>query len=386
MRTKSEHFKYFSMNCNLIVGIHSLELHPSARHNLQLLSRLVKANSAEKVDSICMVSANIPCADENLGIISAYLSKVLDLSIDECYNIYYNDFIGNCKDIEQFAPNIQFESFVYNYNFDLYRQRPASVSSFGANKDFIYNPCGRSIFDYLISNDNTLILTDLKINVDIESLEKFHVPLTIIDHAFFITESVLTDTSKFLSLIKYLFIPVDHSNLKYNHIYFPVGNNEVKTDIFLREGEFYSSILGIKKDIYNPLNPEDPMMDDGDCVIRTLCIMSSNHNWSEVYKVSANIGAELKCIVGNSPKAMIRTLSTLNPEYTANVMEGIKEETVGEFMYRHKSGKYIISSTYHMAGYMDGVWYDNKFRLTYENNFLLSPIDFVIEVTGGNEE
>lgn len=48
--------------------------------------------------------------------------------------------------------------------------------------------------------------------------------------------------------------------------------------------------------------------------------------------------------------------------------------TVCEFMNEHKTGKYIIISTYHAFCYMDGVWYDREESFQSADEMLISDV------------
>ena len=134
---------------------------------------------------------------------------------------------------------------------------------------------------------------------------------------------------------------------------------------------FYQELLDIKMEEFNP-NPYKTTSDDiksNDCTIRSYCKLL-HKSWLDVFdditELCKNTGLMYNC-------SKITELYLLDNGYIEyNIDEDII--TVGEFMYKHKSGKYILMTKNHCVCYIDGIWYDNKANLKNPDGFLLDKI------------
>ena len=54
-----------------------------------------------------------------------------------------------------------------------------------------------------------------------------------------------------------------------------------------------------------------------------------------------------------------------------------KHETLGEFMHKHKAGRFIIVLDDHLISYINGTWYDSDDVLKYADLFLTRKILFI---------
>lgn len=133
---------------------------------------------------------------------------------------------------------------------------------------------------------------------------------------------------------------------------------------------FLLNHLGIEYKLYNP-NPKQKKKDTisrDDCYIRALCKFL-NRDWSDISIDLAKRAIRLG-VIPCHVKCSINLMRVLN----IDVYEAKCNESIAQFMYEHKKGKYIIIGSYHTVCYIDGVIYDSAAMCTSVNNFLTDNI------------
>lgn len=136
---------------------------------------------------------------------------------------------------------------------------------------------------------------------------------------------------------------------------------------------FYADLLGVKTEYYNPNPCQEGNEDDedrNDCIVRAICKVL-NKSWRDVFEDMSKFGSSVGMLIDTNPFIELY----LARHGYINISEIISENddiiTVGEFMYRYKTGRYIVSSVPHAAAYIDGVWYDNYTMLSAPNHYFL---------------
>ena len=119
---------------------------------------------------------------------------------------------------------------------------------------------------------------------------------------------------------------------------------------------FLTRTLGIKICPYNP-NPKVLCTDD--CAIRafTKCL---NKSWNEVYEGLVEVSKRYPGQLFNMTKPMDRYAKDNHMVVIYKSYFKLCPMTVGEFLYRHKCGRFIINIEEHSFCYMNGIVYDSK--------------------------
>jgi len=94
----------------------------------------------------------------------------------------------------------------------------------------------------------------------------------------------------------------------------------------------------------------------------------------EVLKKQLSLAIEFE----QTHSGYIKISEKILKEYGFNRMKISLSEhiSVGEFMYKRKTGKYVIVAGGHMIAYMDGVWYDNEGCFSKADTFLVQYVAF----------
>lgn len=133
---------------------------------------------------------------------------------------------------------------------------------------------------------------------------------------------------------------------------------------------FLLNHLGIEYKLYNP-NPKQEKKDGvsmDDCYIRALCKFF-NRDWSDI-----SIDLAKKAIkIGATPCHVASNIDLIR-DMDLEVYEIKYDESIAQFMYEHKKGKYIIFGSYHTVCYIDGVLYDSAAMCASTNKFLTDDI------------
>ena len=133
--------------------------------------------------------------------------------------------------------------------------------------------------------------------------------------------------------------------------------------------------LGIKLRKYDPspnriatLRYSDPE----DCVIRAICKVTDG-DYIEIYN------SILKTVTENYLLSMTYVCLMIEEfEKRKCFAKRIKKMTLGEFMHKHKVGKYAISVRNHVIPYINGTWYDIDTVLKDADKFLTLKVEFII--------
>lgn len=145
---------------------------------------------------------------------------------------------------------------------------------------------------------------------------------------------------------------------------------------------FYANLLGIKTEYYDP-NPKYSSLENSyrqnvnDCFVRALSKLL-NKSWDEVFKDVAEIAFENKMMY-NSVKCNEIYLDKFGFKYQEPIYRSI---SVGEFMYNHKSGEYLIGNygsmrSTHIIAYINGTVYDIKKSIDRIDLFLTDHCAYV---------
>lgn len=117
-----------------------------------------------------------------------------------------------------------------------------------------------------------------------------------------------------------------------------------------KNNNFYSGILGIKSEEFNP-NPLKSK-DANDCMVIALCKLL-NKEWDDVFKDIFEVSFKLKQMY-NSVK-----VAELYLEEYGYVFRKFKDYcTVGQFIYEHKNDKFLIGNGRHIMCCINGTIYD----------------------------
>ena len=139
------------------------------------------------------------------------------------------------------------------------------------------------------------------------------------------------------------------------------------------EQRFLIDLLGIKIKRYNikydKFNNVDNRMD---CSTRTLSkILCLSYN--DVLNMQLKYGLEFQMLHSN----YICITKAILYNFNYKRVEIVKNTSVAEFMYKHKTGKYVLITSKHMIAYIDGVWYDNDYCLKCPDKFLVETLKYV---------
>lgn len=146
---------------------------------------------------------------------------------------------------------------------------------------------------------------------------------------------------------------------------------------------FYANLLGIKTEYYDPnpkysLEPRTTDQGNNDYFIRALSKLL-NKSWDEVFKDITEIAFENK-IMYNSTKCNKIYLDKFGFKYQEPIYRSI---SIGEFMYNHKSGEYLIGTygggirSAHIVPYINGTIYDVKKSIDHIDLFLTDHCAYV---------
>lgn len=106
----------------------------------------------------------------------------------------------------------------------------------------------------------------------------------------------------------------------------------------------------------------------------TIMLMNvSGRSFDEVFQHQLKLSGELKCLPNDHEKIIKPILKS----YGFKKIKKIKERSIGEFLFNHKEGEFVVASKKHIEYYKDGIRYiqplDEKTRLDLDE-WLLSSI------------
>lgn len=151
--------------------------------------------------------------------------------------------------------------------------------------------------------------------------------------------------------------------------------------------DFYLNMLGLKVENFDP-NPKhsssDNKKDINDCTFRSLCKLFDK-DWDTIFKEMTDL-AFIEKRMWNSIHLLEVYLKDLGFD---RYNFGYREMTIGEFMYKHKTGKYLISTPGHIVCYIDGAWFDRLSDRYKPDIFLTEFVNCVftdVDLTGERSE
>ena len=110
-----------------------------------------------------------------------------------------------------------------------------------------------------------------------------------------------------------------------------------------------------------------------DCIIR--CITKiMNAEYKDVYDSLLERSRKLYITSITYNKIIVEELKE---KYHYEIYKPRKYETLGEFMHRHKSGRFIILLDDHSIAYINGTWYDSDDVLKFADLFLTRKIFYI---------
>ena len=135
--------------------------------------------------------------------------------------------------------------------------------------------------------------------------------------------------------------------------------------------------LGIKLRTFDPhpLRKEvsEYIVNSEDCIIR--CITKiMNAEYKDVYDSLLERSRKLYITSISYNRIIVKELKE---KYHYEIYEPCKYETLGEFMHRHKSGRFIISLEDHIISYINGIWYDSDNVLEFADLFLTRKVLYI---------
>ena len=135
--------------------------------------------------------------------------------------------------------------------------------------------------------------------------------------------------------------------------------------------------LGIKLRTFDP----HPLREEAnvytgsseDCIIR--CITKiMNAEYKDVYDSLLERSRKLYITSITYNRIIIEELEE---KYHCEIYKPHEYETLGEFMHRHKSGRFIIMLDDHSIAYINGTWYDSDDVLKFADLFLTRKIFYI---------
>lgn len=143
---------------------------------------------------------------------------------------------------------------------------------------------------------------------------------------------------------------------------------------------FYCDTLGIKRCIFQP-NPMGSVKgrNTGDCAIRAYCKLLDKE-WDTVFEDLYKIALREKYVF-NHVEVMREYASYYNYSLIKIPRTKANYQTVGEFMYTHKYGRYLVSTAKHIVAYIDGVMYDTEDVFNTIDLFLTDQLGYYITTT-----
>ena len=135
--------------------------------------------------------------------------------------------------------------------------------------------------------------------------------------------------------------------------------------------------LGIKLRTFDPhpfrKEANEYTGDPEDCVIRSICKIT-NREYKDVYNSLFERSRKLYITSITYNRIIVEELEE---KYHYEIYKPHKYETLGEFMHRHKSGRFIISLEDHIISYINGIWYDSDDVLEFADLLLTKKILFI---------
>ena len=135
--------------------------------------------------------------------------------------------------------------------------------------------------------------------------------------------------------------------------------------------------LGIKLRTFDPhpLRKEvsEYIVNSEDCAIRSICKIT-NTEYKDVYNSLFERSRKLYITSIAYNKIIVEELKE---KYHYEIYKPRKYETLGEFMHKHKTGRFIILLDDHSIAYINGTWYDSDDVLKFADLFLTRKIFYI---------
>lgn len=135
--------------------------------------------------------------------------------------------------------------------------------------------------------------------------------------------------------------------------------------------------LGIKLKTFDPhpLRKEANVYtgDSEDCIVRSITKIM-NVEYKDVYDSLFERSRKLYITSITYNKIIVEELKE---KYHYEIYKPRKYETLGEFMHKHKTGRFIILLDDHSIAYINGTWYDSDDVLKYADLLLTREISFI---------
>lgn len=144
-----------------------------------------------------------------------------------------------------------------------------------------------------------------------------------------------------------------------------------------RRVNYICNQLGIKLRTFDPhpfrkeanvytRNPED-------CVVRSISKLT-NTEYKNVYNSLMERAKKLYISSFTYKKVFV---DEIREKYHYELYKLPKYETLGEFMHKHKTGRFIVTLDDHMLSYINGIWYDSDDVLKFADIYLTRKVEFV---------
>lgn len=132
-----------------------------------------------------------------------------------------------------------------------------------------------------------------------------------------------------------------------------------------KEEKFIADMLGIKLRNYNIKYKQKIPGPRKDCTTRALSRLL-NIEYYDVLKMQLSEAYNIGTVHANYEKVTENILS--NAGYITIKVN--RRQSVAQFMYEHKTGRYAIVAGGHIVAYINGTWYDDELNFNNVNAFL----------------
>lgn len=137
-----------------------------------------------------------------------------------------------------------------------------------------------------------------------------------------------------------------------------------------KNNNFYSGVLGIKSEEFNP-NPLKSK-DANDCMVRALCKLL-NKEWDDVFKDIFDVAFKLKRMYNSTlvAKTYLEQYGYVFKKFDYRYC------TIGQFIYEHKNDKFLIGNKSHIACCINGTIYDKKSNIDNLDYFITDYASYI---------
>ena len=151
-----------------------------------------------------------------------------------------------------------------------------------------------------------------------------------------------------------------------------------KNGKILKENRFIVDALGIKlrhnNFDYKTKLPKRRM----DCSTRTISRLL-NMSYDDVLKLQFKITYEYGILYPNYDNTTKDILTSYGYKRIPMVTT---HQSIAQFMYEHKEGRYAIAAGRHILAYINGVWYDDNQNLIAPDLYIVQKVAYVYEYCG----